>query len=151
MGEVQRGSAFRLVLREILPAARFLCLLPILLGLLLPQGLMPGKTSDGSTGLVICTGFGPLALPSVSAPVSDEQSPAETPIEHKASPCSFAALLSADRPKQIALPLGFPQPHKISWNISQVGHPKQESQRHSQARAPPVSLIFQSHIPFDLA
>lgn len=38
---------------------RYLCLLPFMVSVLVPAGLMPAVSGDGTITLVICTGHGP--------------------------------------------------------------------------------------------
>lgn len=51
-----------------------------------PAGFMPVRHADGSVGLVICTGYGPLVLDGAHVP-ADHKSGREAPHD---KPCPFA-------------------------------------------------------------
>ena len=65
------------------PRIRFLCLLPFMISVLLPIGVMPIITGDGSITLIICTVHGPEER---SLPPHDEEP------EGSASWCPFSLL-----------------------------------------------------------
>ena len=60
---------------------KLLCLLPFLVGTLLPAGLMPVASSNGMLTLVICTVDGPLEL---SLPTSEDET------EHSRDWCPYS-------------------------------------------------------------
>lgn len=64
-----------------------------------PAGFMPVRHADGSVGLVICTGYGPLVLKSASMP-ADHQSGGEA---HHDKPCPFAGHGAPATPMPTAL------------------------------------------------
>lgn len=110
---------------------KLLCLLPFAVCALLPVGMMPGVSSDGTLTLVICTPEGAFEK---SFPVSDQNT------EHAAEWCPFSQLST---PALLPLPIrtvGNDRFTKIRIVVSQHDVLAHADVPHPQPRGPPVTL-----------